>query len=65
MEGWIEAMITFYLICKKGSHENNTKEEVVNRFQMDISYREGLKILRGITHKFKDLVKLAKILGRA
>jgi len=58
-------MITFYLVCKNGSHEYNTKEEVVNKFQMDINYREGLKILRGITHKFKDLVKLAKILGRA
>ena len=58
-------MITFYLVCKNGAHEDSTREEVVNKFQMDISYREGLKILRGITHKFKNLVKLAKILGRA
>ena len=58
-------MITFYLVCKNGWHEDNTDDEVVNRFEMNIGYREGLKILRGITHKFKDLVKLAKILGRA
>lgn len=57
-------MITIYLVCKNGSHDEPVKDEIVNKFELETDYKEGLKMLRCITNIFKDWVKLSKVLGR-
>jgi len=56
-------MITIYLACKNGSHEEHA-EEVVEKFELDTDYKEGLKMLRCIVNVFKDWVRLSKMMGR-
>jgi len=58
-------MITFYFVCKNGEHSHTTDDEIVNRFEVDCDYQEGLRMLRCITNIFKDWTRLSKLMGRA
>lgn len=57
-------MISFYFVCKNGHHEHQTQDEIVERFEIDTDYAEGLKMLRCIVNVFKDWVKVSRMLGR-
>lgn len=57
-------MISFYFVCKNGNHEHQTQDEIVERFEIDTDYAEGLKMLRCIVNVFKDWVKVSRMLGR-
>lgn len=52
-------MITFYFVCKNASHEQ-AAEEIVERFEIDMPYSDGLKMLRCIKHIFKDWLRLPR-----
>lgn len=56
-------MITFYFVCKNGSHDKKA-EEVVKRFELNADYQEGLKMFRCIINIFQDWIRVSKILGR-
>lgn len=57
-------MNTFYFVVKNGEHSDTSCDEVVERFEIDCDYPEGIKILRCIINIFKDWIRLSKIMGR-
>lgn len=51
-------MITFYFGLHTGKTGDTPEHKAEDVFELDIDYPEGLKLLRCITHIFKDWAKL-------
>ena len=56
--------INFYIVCKNGSHEDQSVQEAVDRIEVDLSYPEGLKVLRCMTNILKGWMKYEQAVER-